>query len=265
MIEVIIEKIELESALLGRTVQIDIYRCSDKPLSGESSLALINDGQDLVTMGFDIILQEFFYGKKTKPLMVAGIHGGAGRMHEFGVASGPDYLGRGAGAVLYEQFLVLEALPCIHKHFNSIRFIETAIAGFSLGGLTAFDTAWNHPEIFSRVGVFSGSLWWRSKNKDDKDYHQDIHRMAHRQVRQGSFHPGMKFFFQCGEQDEKADRNRNGVIDSIDDTIDLMRELLKKGYREGPDILYRQLPDGKHNIEAWAKSLPFFLQWGWDK
>ena len=263
MNEVVVETVELESISLGRTVKIDIYRLEHIPASGESSLALINDGQDLVTIGFDKILNTFFYGKKRKPLLVAAIHGGPDRMNEFGVAIGPDYLGRGARAVWYEQFIVSEALPFIRQRFSKVRFIETAVAGFSLGGLTAFDTAWNHPEIFSRVGVFSGSLWWRSKNKEDKDYNRHLHRMMHQQVRQGVLHPGMKFFFQCGEQDEWEDRNKNGVIDSIDDAIDLMRELIKKGYHEGPDIRYLQLTDGKHNVETWAKSLPVFLQWGW--
>ena len=28
----------------------------------------------------------------------------------------------------------------------------------------------------------------------------------------------MKFFFECGTEDETEDRNGNGIIDSIDDT-----------------------------------------------
>jgi hypothetical protein len=73
----------------------------------------------------------------------------------------------------------------------------------------------------------------------------------------------MKFFFECGEHDEEEDRNKNGVIDSIDDTLDLMRLLVKKGYREGRDIYYLQLPDGRHDVPSWAKALPTFLNWGW--
>jgi enterochelin esterase-like enzyme len=85
----------------------------------------------------------------------------------------------------------------------------------------------------------------------------------HLQVRNGIYRPGMKFFFQCGEMDESEDRNKNGVIDSIDDTIDLMRELVKKGYREGRDIYYLQVPDGKHDVASWSRAIPKFLKWGW--
>jgi hypothetical protein len=87
--------------------------------------------------------------------------------------------------------------------------------------------------------------------------------MMHNQVAAGDFHEGMKFFFECGEQDEWEDRNKNGVIDSIDDTIDLMRLLIKKGYTEGKDIQYLQLPDGKHDVTSWARSLPQFLRWAY--
>ena len=48
----------------------------------------------------------------------------------------------------------------------------------------------------------------------------------------------MKFFFECGTADEKEDRNENGVIDSIDDTLDLIATLKNKGYDSGKDISY---------------------------
>jgi S-formylglutathione hydrolase FrmB len=83
----------------------------------------------------------------------------------------------------------------------------------------------------------------------------------HKHIREGQYHPGLKFFFQCGEEDETEDRNNNGVIDSIDDTIDMMRELLAKGYLEGKDIQYLQLPYGKHDVPTWAQAFPYFLKW----
>ena len=70
----------------------------------------------------------------------------------------------------------------------------------------------------------------------------------------------MKFFFECGEHDEEEDRNHNGVIDSIDDTIDLMRLLLLKGYREGRDFYYLQVPDGRHDVASWSRAFPKFFK-----
>ena len=85
--------------------------------------------------------------------------------------------------------------------------------------------------------------------------------MMHRQVAQSEKREGMKFFFECGELDESEDRNRNGVIDSIDDTIDLMRLLLTKGYREGKDFHYLQIPEGRHDVTTWGKAFGEFLKW----
>ena len=105
-----------------------------------------------------------------------------------------------------------------------------------MGGLSALDIVWNHPDKFRKAGVFSGSLWWRSVDQTDKDYDDDKHRIMHQVIRNGVYHPGLKFFFQCGNMDETMDRNNNGIIDSIDDTLDLIKELMNKGYNREKDI-----------------------------
>ena len=64
--------------------------------------------------------------------------------------------------------------------------------------------------------------------------------------------------------DETADRNNNGIIDSIDDTLALIEELKKKGYEE-KDIFYLELKDGKHDVTTWGRAFPEFLKWGWGR
>ena len=71
----------------------------------------------------------------------------------------------------------------------------------------------------------------------------------------------MKFWFQCGTNDEKADRNNNGIIDAIDDTFDLIKELEKKGYSKGQTIHYEEIEDGEHNQATWRLAFPSFLSW----
>nr|WP_276484449.1 alpha/beta hydrolase-fold protein [Paraflavitalea sp. H1-2-19X] len=260
---ILVETVALPSDLLGRTVTVNLYRTHPATRPEETSLLLVNDGQDLEAMGFDKMLGYLSETSQITPLLVAGIHCGEDRLHEYGMAIGPDYMGRGAKGAAYQRFVLEELLPFIYGHVNATAFRDRAYAGFSLGGLSAMDMVWNHPEVFTKVGVFSGSLWWRSKDKDARDYNGNKHRMMHVQVREGDYHPGQKFFFQCGLLDETEDRNRNGVIDSIDDTIDLMRELLLKGYKDLRDMYYLQLPKGKHDVPTWAKALPTFLKWGW--
>ena len=90
------------------------------------------------------------------------------------------------------------------------------------------DIAWNNPQLFDKVGVFSGSFWWRSKELG-KGY-TDNDRIMHNIIRNTAAKPDLKFWLQTGTKDETADRNKNGIIDSIDDTVDLIKELESKGY-----------------------------------
>jgi enterochelin esterase-like enzyme len=125
----------------------------------------------------------------------------------------------------------------------------------------ALDIVWNHSDIFSKAGLFSGSFWWRRVDQHHREYDDDQHRIMHQVIRKGPFHPGLKFFFQCGNMDETLDRNNNGIIDSIDDTQDIIKELVAKGYDRTEDIYYLEMPDGKHDMATWAKAMPVFLEW----
>jgi len=159
-------------------------------------------------------------------------------------------------------FITEELIPSIHKLFPGKLKTHWAFAGFSLGGLSALDISWKNGQLFNTVGVFSGSLWWRTLDKDDPGYQDEQHRIMHNQIQDGQFVPGMKFYFECGTADETEDRNGNGVIDSIDDTKDLIDTLIKKGYDPDSDICYHEIAGGKHNIDTWALAFPDFLQWG---
>jgi len=229
------------------------------------SLLLINDGQNMEEAGLRKILKKLYDEKTLTPLLCAAIHTGPQRKMEYGVASSPDYLGRGAKAGLYTSFIVNELLPFVKDTYAISSFKEKAFAGFSLGALMALDIVWNHPKKFSKVGLFSGSFWWRSIDQTEKHYDDDMHRIIHQEIRNGRYHPGLKFFFQCGSMDEAMDRNKNGIIDSIDDTLDLISELEQKGYDPEKDIYYLEMPDGKHDIATWGRAMPVFLKWGWGK
>ncbi len=154
-------------------------------------------------------------------------------------------------------------MPAIAELFPAQSFETTAYAGFSLGGLSALDIAWNYPQYFNKMGVFSGSFWWRSKELD-KGY-TDADRIAHAMVRESTTKPNLKFWLQTGTNDETADRNNNGIIDSIDDTIDLIKELQAKGFKRPEDIRYLEVVGGSHNPETWAKAMPKFLCWAFGK
>lgn len=251
----------LHSEYLEREVTIDVYQPLQYDISGQLSLLLINDGQDLPKMPFDEILDKLIDEKQIEPLICVAIHCGPDRKMEYGTAYAADYKGRGAKAGLYTKFIFDELLPFIRKSYQIPSFKDKSYAGFSLGALSAMDIVWNHPSEFNRVGIFSGSLWWRRKGYDD-GYEDEKDRLMHLQIRKGGFYPWLRTFIQCGLLDEAEDRNNNGVIDSIDDALDLIVELKAKGYTD-EHIHYLELEDGKHDVPTWAKAFPSFLMWGW--
>jgi len=260
---ILIENTSVQSVFLQREVKIDFYLPTNIADPSQLSLLLINDGQDMEKAGLQKILDQLYAEETLRPLLCAGIHAGEERRMEYAVASEPDYKGRGAKAGLYTSFVMEELIPYIKETYKISSFREKAFAGFSLGGLSAMDIVWNHSDEFNRAGVFSGSFWWRSVDQSDEEYDDDKHRIMQQQIRKGEYKPDLKFFFQCGNMDETKDRNQNGIIDSIDDTLDVIKELEAKGYENGKDIYYLELKDGRHDVETWGKALPVFLKWGW--
>jgi enterochelin esterase-like enzyme len=259
------ESVHLRSVHLRRTVQVDLYLPDGIPEMREVSLLLINDGQDLAQLGLAALLDDLYSRNAIAPLLCAGIYAGSDRKMEYGTARRTNYQGWGSRAEAYTRSIFEELIPAIRRRYRVSEFREKAFAGFSLGALSAMDIVWNHPAEFACAGLFSGSFWWRNTDKNDPAFNENTDRIMHREVRDGGYYPWLKFFFECGTEDEREDRNGNGVIDSIDDTKDLIQELEMKGYKPGRDMRYLEIEGGRHDVATWARAMPEFLLWGWGK
>lgn len=255
----------IDSTFLKRKVKVDAYLPGFLTGKEQPSLLLLNDGQDMEAMGWTAILADFFQRNGTVALIAVGIHAGVNRKMEYGTAGVPDYMGRGAKAGDYMKFFFEELMPAIRLESGYSEFSEKVFAGFSLGGLSALDIVWAHPHEFTRVGVFSASLWWRMIDQTEPDYDDDKHRIMHDLVRKGNYAPWLKFFLCTGTLDETNDRNGNGIIDSIDDTLGLMEELERKGYHRETDMYYLELADGRHDVATWGRAMPVFLDWAFGR
>ncbi|RYZ23060.1 MAG: esterase [Chitinophagaceae bacterium] len=259
----VVERALLYSTHLRRYVTVDFYLPKNIADPSSLSLLLINDGQDLQKMPFDEMLNGLMDEGRIGPVLCVGIHCGPNRKMEYGTSRVLDFKGRGAKAAAHERFVLERLLPHLHATYCIPSFRQQACAGFSLGGLSALDLVWNHPEVFGLAGVFSGSLWWRSKDLED-GYVEETDRIMHAQVRAGSHKPGLRFYLTTGSLDETSDRNHNGIIDSIDDTLSLIDELKEKGYTD-EEICYVNYEDGKHDVETWGRAFPHFLEWAYGK
>lgn len=224
----------------------------------------INDGQDMKLLKLKENLATLYQAGAIDELIVVAIPAHH-RIQEYGVAGIPDYKRRGSKAGKYSKFIINELMPFINAQYRTSKFIpKTAFIGFSMGGLTAFDICWNHPFHFGLVGAFSASFWWRSKAFEE-GFEEDRDRIMHNVVKHTKKKAGLKFWFQAGTEDEKEDRNNNGIIDAIDDTLDLMKELVEKGYSKEADMLYEEVEGGEHNYDTWSAILPKFLKWAYAK
>jgi len=248
----------LSSVFLGREVTVTIVLPIGFDRSKTYPLVLFNDGQDFETLQVAEIAAALQSDRAMASCVIAGIHASDARIYEYGIARQPDYAGRGDKAGLTTSFVLDELIPWLAQHYNTVTRGIT-YAGCSLGGLMALDAVWNHPDVFSNAGVFSGSLWWRARALDEGYSESD--RIMHRQIRDTERNAPLNFWFQCGTWDEYDDRDGDGVIDSIQDTLECIAELERKGYAWGRDIRYVEVREGLHNPETWAKVLPDFLEW----
>ena len=248
----------LTSVHLKRQVLIEVYRPAVPPWR-LLSLVVFNDGQDLERMGFTDTVRALYEEDKLPPALIVGVYAND-RLQEYGTAGKLDDKGNGALALAYEHFIVEELVPWLESRNNIYHGAERrVIAGFSLGGLSAFDLAWRRPKRFRTAGVFSGSLWYRYKPFNPK--RPDANRTVHDYVARSRKPITNRFWFMAGTADEEGDRNNNGVIDSIDDTLQLMALLQAHGLKPGTDMHYTEVEGGRHEPETWGKVVGEFLVW----
>lgn len=218
-----------------------------------------NDGQDMDAVGLVGSLDSLVKAGLIEPLIVVAVHSTSERLQEYGIAGQANAQGLGSRAGAYENFIVGELMPLVERRYRARRGpAHTAIMGWSLGGLSAFDLAWRRSDKFGSIGAFSGSFWWRTD--DGSAEARQSSRITHRRIRETASAPRLRIWLEAGRQDEKDDRDMNGVIDAIQDTRELVDELVRKGMREGEGVRYHEMHGG-HNPETWGKALPLFLTW----
>ncbi len=250
----------LYSRHLQRNVKLHILHTpppSDRTLY---NLLILNDGQNMDSLRVKETMDSLYKAGKILPLVIIGVEAGD-RMKEFGVTDKPDYLGRGNKAGFYDAFIINELYPYAKKNSGVRKFQTVVIAGCSLGGLSAFDIAWNHPDKISKVGVLSGSFWWRDKASEDSSYSDEKNRILFSKLKASRKKPGLQYWFYAGAAEEKGDRDHDGIIDVIDDTKDIISLLEKKNIVPADGIVYTESPTGVHNYSSWSSVFPQFLVW----
>lgn len=97
--------------------------------------------------------------KRIEPLILVGVdNSGAHRTDDY---TPSPFLGRGGHADDFARMLIDEIKPFVDSRYRTSPDHEhTAIAGASLGGLFALYVALARPDVFSRAGALSPTVWW---------------------------------------------------------------------------------------------------------
>ena len=252
---------DFASGALGRTVRVTIvlppyYRLN---LLSRYPLAVFHDGQDFGRLGLVERLREGYARQAVRPRIVVGVHADERRMREYGTSQVADYAGRGDLAGAHRRFLTTELMPWLRRQFRvARRRQDIALAGFSLGGLSAFDVAWQHAHTFGAVACFSPSFWWRSAPFREDD--PDADRIVVETVRHATAAPPLAYYFAAGTAEEASDRNGNGVIDVVDDVRDVVAGLRRLRVPEHC-LRLDVVEGGDHSPASWGPQVMTWLAW----
>jgi enterochelin esterase-like enzyme len=201
---VTIESVRSEHLQNSRSLYIYLPPNYDEQAQNYPVLYL-NDGQDRQQLKLHETLAELYDRRQIEPIIVVAIPTNENRAQEYGTAVAPEARGYGKKADLYGRFLAQELMPLINNQYRTKQDpAHTAVAGMSLGGLSAFDIAWNHPDLFGIVGVFSGSFWWRAAQDETEVPPNGL--IVPQVVRQGAAQPHLRIWLEAATRDGAPDR-----------------------------------------------------------
>ena len=266
----------------------------EKDASGATYPVLyVNDGQDMQAVGLEATLARLYGAGALQKLIVvaidaadrASIYGLSDRAASRSLMADSRIGPIGAQAHAYAEWLAKQLVPAIEHRYRARRSpAARAVLGWSLGGLNAFDLGWQYQEVFGIVGAFSPSFWLAADRSDGLSVQRT--RLAQRMVDEGHKREGLRIWLSVGDTEETNDRDGNGVIDAVDDVLDLargysspqgetMRGLAQLGYAvdldyaahraRAADVAVLVVPGGRHNQAAWAEVLPEFLLWAFGR
>lgn len=144
----------------------------------------------------------------------------------------------GSKAELYAQFLIEQLLPYVNERYHLAQGPEnTAIMGSSMGGLSSFVLAWEHPEVFGKAACLSPAF-----KVGEYDYVSKAAKMKRPS-------PLPAIYIDNGTEDLEA-RLQAGIDDM-------------KVYLKQENIPFEWYLDqgAKHTEGAWANRLHIPLKW----
>ena len=241
----------------------------------------LNDGQDSASVGLEATLARLYAKRAIQEIIVVAIDMPADRMGAYGLSdrkAGRSVVGDsrfgpvGLHAHAYSEWVATDLVPYIDAQYRTrAEPSGRAMLGWSLGALNAFNLGWQYPDVFGQVGAFSPSFWLASDRTDVASAQRT--RLVQGMVERDARRDGLRLWLAVGTAEETDDRDKDGIIDVVDDTQDMASALARRGYSTNPayaqqpssseDVALYLLEGGQHNQASWANMLPLFLQWAY--
>lgn len=253
---------EVYSRHLQRQVKLSIISTPMPDDKSELNLLLLNDGQNLAELHVKEIVDSLYRKKLIKPLIIVGIIAGDINK-EYGVSEMPDYMNRGNKADKYAAFIDNELYAFAKKKAGVRKFKSVVIAGGALGGLSAFDIAWDHADKIDKVGGFSGSFLFTSKSLEDPGYTDADDRILLNKIKSSRKKPRLEYWFYGDDANEKGMRYMDSV--TINHTKDLIALLKTKNLPTVGEISFIENEGNSNDYSGWRHQLPAFLVWAFGK
>ncbi len=200
---------------------------------------LFNEGSEYGNWEIDkklSILAEYGRGDL---IVVAIDHGSEDRIKEFIFDN--DSVAKGSEGKKYIRFITDTLKPYIDQNYRTKKDREnTGIGGSSLGGLISIYSGFLYPEVYSKLLIFSPSLWVEPKNNFPLVSFQN------------PFHA--KIYLYGGEQEGSRMVKRIKVF---------QRTLQKLEYQNLFNFEFKTSinPEGTHSEFYWSQEFPKAIEW----
>ena len=234
------------SRALGNTRDIVVYvppSFDENPYKLYDHLLVMHDGENLfnastafsgvawrVQDSVDSLVRE----GRIPEVVVVGVDNTARRIFEYTYVPDPKYGPDGGGADVYLDFIESTVIPLVKSKFRLADSSDVGTVGSSLGGLLSCYAGWTRPQVYSRVGCMSPSVWWNS---------QDFNRTILKRPFLGT--PG-RLYLDSGDADGDAGQIEPDTKQCVA-TIQMLPQWLP-----GQNLFYYLAKGAGHNEKDWG-------------
>ncbi|HXB68911.1 MAG TPA: alpha/beta hydrolase-fold protein [Candidatus Acidoferrales bacterium] len=191
----------------------------------------------------DVTADDLILWRVIEPIIIVGLYNtGVRRISEYTPTRDPRH-GKGGKGDRYAMMLAREVKPFIDSEFRTRRSAaHTGVGGSSLGGLVSLEVGLLYPRVFGKLALLSPSVWWDQ---------QAILKM----IEGCRLKARPRIWLDAGTAEGDAPEH------VIADLRRLRGSLVEKGWREGADLRYWEVPGAGHHESAWAARFGPVLQY----